>query len=575
MNNIDPDGAQFKATFTLPACALGQQTVTLTDIFGQTSSNSATFTVNGPAAAPQITSISPPTWRAGSNGLFVPIKGTGFGCTPTVTTSDPSNVTFSSTTVPGPTGTITEIDLLVNVNVNAPTEPLNVFVTNNDGGAAASANVARQGSVANKSSKSLSGKTNSVAKNASPAFAGGGGPPATVQIVAEPDFTPQIMFLGNNIANNAVPQTVYVGQQIILTAQIPLANQGESIFSETWSTPDDPNNGQGGSFPQGTAIASYNDHTAAQPPQPSAAGGYVDQLQATFCSPSTLLDPTTCAYNTFYWIDQADNRTFTFTYKLLNGEQASATVTFNVKGPTQPAAAAVTGVTQIAVRLVRDQNGVVIERIPLLMFGDDTPANIGILFTTPALPNNAANEPVGHYMFIQLINSDVVTLINGAGPHTCTHKNFAGNPKPELDTTYPYALPANSDHTSDNPNVTLKPNFGYVNRAFAAKMYLMWDPALNANGTSGCAIATTVQNPDHTFTSTPSQCAGSIPIPVGSWDWSVTCEGINTLSNATGQQNTTWTRGCGNNTQAPPFQSGLSIPGWSVALAKGDVQCVP
>jgi hypothetical protein len=113
--------------------------------------------------------------------------------------------------------------------------------------------------------------------------------------------------------------------------------------------------------------------------------------------------------------------------------------------------------------------------------------------------------------------------------------------------------------------------FGYANRGFAATLYLMCDPALDVNGVSGCAIAKTVQQANGTLLSTARQCTGSIPVPVGTWDWSMACEAIKTLN----PLDPTWIRGCGNNTVNPPLQGGTIFPKWSNALARGDLQCTP
>jgi hypothetical protein len=115
-----------------------------------------------------------------------------------------------------------------------------------------------------------------------------------------------------------------------------------------------------------------------------------------------------------------------------------------------------------------------------------------------------------------------------------------------LDNVYPYAVTSFFPTTAnDSPSVGLV--FGSttlyeVNANFQAQMYLMWDPSLNDDGSSatGCA-ATTFWNATFTaFVSTPSNCSGSIPVPLGSLTWGWCGTAINTL----GEGATPWIVTC-------------------------------
>jgi hypothetical protein len=112
--NLSTDGHVMTTQFVIPLCASpGQQQVSITDWLGQSSGN-VPFTVNAPAA-PTITNIDPATWNGGAT-TRVTITGTGFTCSPTVTSSD-GNITFGTTTLPNPNDpTVLTVDATVDAN---------------------------------------------------------------------------------------------------------------------------------------------------------------------------------------------------------------------------------------------------------------------------------------------------------------------------------------------------------------------------------------------------------------------------------------------------------------------------
>jgi hypothetical protein len=100
-----------------------------------------------------------------------------------------------------------------------------------------------------------------------------------------------------------------VGQQIQFTACIPAG--ANNVTAESWSP----------TAPPGTAVGGY---------VASTASGQVKMLTAPSCGTGQ-----NCDFPTFYWVDGANQRQFTFSYTANGGQTASATVTFDVAGPTQ------------------------------------------------------------------------------------------------------------------------------------------------------------------------------------------------------------------------------------------------
>jgi hypothetical protein len=277
-------------------------------------------------------------------------------------------------------------------------------------------------------------------------------------------------------------------------------------------------------------------------------------------------------------VDQADTRTFTFTYQLANGNQASATATFNVRGPTQPNIDATTGqLVLVNTTPIQGHPNLHVERMNF--------AGPGIRFTLSATPPVPANP--GAYFFTQLISVDTDSILDGNGFRVCTANVFNADPGPQLDTFFPYPSVVNTPaSTNDSPGISLNlssdPNNNQINsaeviRTFSAKMYLMWDPGLNANGVSGCTPAHGVFDPSLPppgFQITPSNCDGSIPVPLGFVPWSFSSDGINTQygipsSQQFSETQTTFVFGCRNNAVNPVFQQSSKIPTWSTSFVFG------
>jgi hypothetical protein len=320
---------------------------------------------------------------------------------------------------------------------------------------------------------------------------------------------------------------VYVGQQIQFTACIP---SGTTATSESWSP----------TAPIGTAV-----------------GGYVASTNSgklTALTPPSCGTAQNCDFPTFYWVDAANQRQFTFSYTANGGQTASATVTFDVAGPTQPNISAAVGTVQIGL-LSKDQTGHYQPdpngKPSMILFGVQVPGGVaGISFLASAvLPQSNS----GAYSWAQILKQDQLTLRTGG------NSNPICNPLsgvPALDLNYPYgALTTTNvpnDTATDNPISPLISSSGSpyyeTTRSFSATMYLLWNP-----------------------TST-----GSIPVPLASMDWQFKADAINT---GMAQQNGTqfilgcqYASGAACHVTIPSQEANQGYPTWG-AVADGTLSC--
>ncbi|HTF63634.1 MAG TPA: hypothetical protein VK638_13115 [Edaphobacter sp.] len=243
---------------------------------------------------------------------------------------------------------------------------------------------------------------------------------------------PTITYQGQSQVLNGTTQTVAVGQQMALTATYTLPN-GASVQSQSWSV-------------SGTTIGSY-----------IASRNSSSANAADFGNQGT----------TFYWLSPGMN-TVTFNLTPNDGSPSvSASVNFNVEGPTSASVNSSTGTPMI-------QNN------DLLTFGDP--------FGTPGISFSViATDPQdfsGTYSWVQVItnSSATDTDLSGYTQH-CTYG-------PGLDETYPYSTGFTAN---DSPNIGLDSNHTEVTDSDAFRMYLMW---------------------------TPNTSSPTIPVPLGFIDWS-------------------------------------------------------
>ena len=92
-------------------------------------------------AAPVLASVSPASVAQGVSGQTLTLNGSGFQSGMTATTPTGSGVTFGTVNVPS--GSTTQATVPVDVTNTAPTGPVQVTLTNSDGGSSTSSNSAR------------------------------------------------------------------------------------------------------------------------------------------------------------------------------------------------------------------------------------------------------------------------------------------------------------------------------------------------------------------------------------------------------------------------------------------------
>jgi hypothetical protein len=441
----------------------GNQNLTLSSRLG--TSNSEQFTVGYPPAV--VSNISPSVWTAGQS-TSVTITGQNFGTAPTLSV----NATGVSLTLNSASPDGTTIQATAAVALTAPSESVTVTVQ-----------------------PGYAGQGFYCVCNGQPST---GTDTATVQPVTP---TPQITFNGSNISGTT--QSVVAGQQIALSVPTP---SGYSIQSQSWSFSN-----------QSAITGGFVNGAGTSGTQPSASAGGSEASDPNLTQNSL----------TFYWVNPGDNgETVTYTYTLNNGQQASATATFNVGGPTgvvlQPTMKTDGTGVQVLSTSYLSTTGVTVTT-PQGVTG-----KVGIDFKASANPPSNYNQT---YTFVQVLNGVQQKYITSNGQYP-----VQATPTVGIDKTYPYAYVYPTE-TWDTPATGLPGSYGEGWETFTATMYLMWDPAIPPSGQPSCTPAKTVQNADGSFTSTASNCA-SIPVPLSSVTWHWSGCAINTLVKQSNQ--TTW-----------------------------------
>lgn len=311
----------------------------------------------------------------------------------------------------------------------------------------------------------------------------------TRQGTLKPGFTEatatyiKITYTGQSTALNNTTQSAVVGQQIALTAAYDLPTN-LTVQSQSWPVP-------------GTTV-----------------GGYT----ASVSSGATTAANFSQASTTFYWVDAGNSRNVTFNLKLSDGSTSSASVPFNVSGPTSP------GMTATL-----NPGGVTIDSVGnniLLEFGNNS-TTFGITFTpTVTQPSGVT----GTFSYIQLINSEQENITDPPLTGTCTIGTG-------LDNNYPY--PPRSDGTAaDSPATSLNSTYIEVGETFSATMYLMWNSGL----------------------------PNSIPVPLGSMQWGYSGDAYRSSTDVD------WAlRNPTDTSQA--FVQGITYPTWSTHATNNNPQC--
>jgi hypothetical protein len=285
---------------------------------------------------------------------------------------------------------------------------------------------------------------------------------------------PEILFRGSYVTNTQ--QTVMVGQQIVLSAALPV---GATLATPTaWDI-----------AASGMPIAGF---------QVLGETGRVQQLEAADRSGNSV---------TFYWTVTSPDSGFVVTLSctLGNGQLVTVQTSFIVDGPSS---------------VLSDPKEVVVTATPgsvmfdpntlVLSFGGSgiTTAPPGMTFQAAIAPT-PVNDP-GMFLWAQLIDEDswVVTAGTEQQPYTSILGFFG----PALDNVFPYPKQicvntTSATQTCDSPPLSLEANTTGVTRTFSARMFLLWDPLLP----SGCI-----------FQYDKGGNCMSIPVPLGSVSWGFT-----------------------------------------------------
>jgi hypothetical protein len=340
---------------------------------------------------------------------------------------------------------------------------------------------------------------------------------------------------GTEIDGQTTP--VYAGQAILLCSPAPVLPAGATYTSPAWSVIN-PVDLTGGYCAPGAFSTCPVAGSGQEFPDPAMSG--VTSIG-------------------FYWVNPDSTETVTFQYCINNSSTQciSSQANFDISGPTQTpgASGAMWTVTNL----------VTVSGPPYLAFGiynaTGKLATAGISFFNG---ETAPTDNLGSFQWVQTINTDQYTKLLPTATQLCvpvTRKPGGPDPEgiPELDNVYPY--PMNSaPNTLDAPGSSLLTE-GEQQHPFSATMYLMWDPALNLNGTA-CTAATDVPV-NGALNPKASTCSGSIPIPLAAVTWEWAGCAINTLNPAIGVGGWTVQGGCVNWIPSTSVGPNGSYPQWT------------
>lgn len=267
---------------------------------------------------------------------------------------------------------------------------------------------------------------------------------------------PQIRRDGTDITDTTMgaprpPQSVVVGQQIVLTASLP---DGATLLP--WTVPS-------------PTVGGF----VVIPPAPFRNEGVATHAG----SGHSIAADFTQTQVTFFWI-VPDTYKVTLSCTLANGQTASVQATFVVDGPTLPNVTSQLG--SVTVYVATNFFGLPMAYI--LSFGDDN-GHPGIAFTASA---NLPTVNSGKFEWVQLIDQAQVIETDGLGfQKTCIDVSGAALGG-VLDKTYPYQLPPFPRDTglteNDTPQYELpQPPFIEMSYTFNARMFLMWNSTLPAS----------------------------------------------------------------------------------------------
>ena len=225
---------------------------------------------------------------------------------------------------------------------------------------------------------------------------------------------------------------------------------------------------------------------------------------------------------TFYWVTPGDDRTVVYRLTLANGTTASASVTFDIDGPSS------TQVDVEADKVVLDPGSSNSSVLGMMASGISFRARY-------FLPEGVSKN----FIWVQVITSDVITVnSDGVRLHCVPKSEPVANFGAGLDTTYPYDT---HNPTIDNPRIHLSSDIQQYSRVFHARMFLLW--------TSGLS--------------------NSIPVPLGSVDWSFAGEAV-----LKGAKANSWLLKSGHggpDNSVTPFTRSHTYPFWTNLVPYTDV----
>jgi hypothetical protein len=502
--DFSPDGSEGTVSYQAAQNAtVGNWDIGISYMMGFTillSVDSQKLTVGYPPAS--VTNVAPQPWQAGQSNFNVTITGQNFGPNPTLSIVGMGVSLISYT----PNANGQSIVATVSVDLNTPTGNALVDVGPGYNGPFVCACTG----------------------------SGHGTYSVTVQAATPPP--PQILFNGTDVTGATV--SVFAGQQIALTGVPP---SGFLVTSGSWSNPA-----------PGKVVGGYDNGSGAAPP--GSAGGHVVAMPSTTC-------PTSDFCNFTYYYVSAVTDTLTLTYVFKNGTRSSATVTFNVIGPT--------GSVLPSASLQTDNHSVVITNAtngsaemdmgnapdPADPTGTKVFPSIGVIVKSSVV------LPRGNLIWVQIIQSTTFSQLFTPTPGFTPPSDLGLG----LDGGYPYP-PLNDSSASDAPGRLLFSGMGEGAEAFDAIMYVMWDPAIPGPGQTSCKTARvdTSQVPYLFFAST---CLGSIPVPLGKIEWKWSACAINGGAGSTPN----WGVHCGAAKPLPPGSSGY--PEWSTCDSSRNAKC--
>jgi hypothetical protein len=301
---------------------------------------------------------------------------------------------------------------------------------------------------------------------------------------------------------------------VVVGAQINLSMQvlpaGTSASNIQWSVP-------------GTPVASYVANSST---------GTVTSLSNSNLQSSSL---------TFYWYDGVNGRVVSVS-GTVNGAAFSRGATFNITAPSPPTPTVSLPTNgQLNIDTLTDCSSNLSG--PNMVFGNISGPNCstgvytgqaGIIFSPPT-----TSTPPGSFFFVQLVTGDTVIYSRTGATLTCTATNTPG-----LDADFPYQR-VTGQSVTDAPFNPLLSTYTNSGRNFAATMYLMWQ----------------------------SNTSGSIPVPMGSVNWSFS--GSATQGQTNGQPNGVWSiaSGSGSAQQFAPASGINSFPQWSGVVVLANNNC--